>query len=174
MKTLTHREQLLAIATAIAVATAVFFAFAIKPAIERTNTLSRVLPEKQRALQQLRTKGKQYAALRSNLTGSNSSESLQTEPLTILETITAQSGTAKNVAYMKKQSLQVDSKYSQTVTELRFEHITLNQLVDFLFQAQSSKSSLQIKSLYIEKNRTDRNLLDCVLQISTLNTNQTT
>ena len=73
---------------------------------------------------------------------------------------------------MKKQSLPLDSKYNQTVAELRFENITLNQLVDFLFKARSSTTPLQIKSLYIEKSRTNQNLLNCVLQISTLTANQ--
>jgi hypothetical protein len=170
MKTLTRRKQVLAVATA-AVAAAAVFAFTIKPAIERTRTLIRVLPEKQRALQQLRVKSRQYLALDARLDGLDQ-QAGKSEPLTMLDTITAQSGTAANVAYMKKQSLPLDSKYNQTVAELRFENITLNQLVDFLFKARSSTPPLRIKNLYIEKSRTDSNLLNCVLQISTLTANQ--
>lgn len=163
----TKRMLLIAIAVVAAIA---FYAYAVKPAIERTNTLMRILPEKQRALQQLKVKSRQYLALQARLAGIDQREE-QSDPLTVLDTITAQSGTAKNVAYMKKQSLPLDSKYNQTVAELRFENITLSQLVDFLFKAQSSTIPLQIKSLYIEKSRTSENLLNCVLQISTLTAN---
>jgi type II secretory pathway component PulM len=169
MKIPTFRKKVLVIAIAVVAAVA-FYAYAIKPAIERTNTLKRILPEKQHALQQLQVKSRQYLALHARLAGIDL-QTEQSEALTILDTITAQSGTAKNVAYMKKQSLPVDSKYNQTVAELRFENITLNQLVDFLFKAQSSTTPLQIKSLYIEKSRTNQNMLNCVLQISTLTAN---
>jgi len=163
----TKRVLLIAIAVVAAVA---FYAYAVKPAIERTNTLLRILPEKQHALQQLQVKSRQYLALHAHLDGLDQREE-QSDPLTALDTITAQSGTAGNVAYMKKQSLPLDSKYSQTVAELRFENITLSQLVDFLFKAQSSTIPLQIKSLYIEKSRTNPKQLNCTLQIATLTAN---
>lgn len=170
MKLQTLRKKRILITIAI-VATAGFYAFAVKPAIERANTLMRVMPEKQLALQQLKTKSRQYLALRSHLDALDTQQE-HSDPLTELDTITTRSGTAGNVAYMKKQSLPVDSKYNQTVAELRFENISLNQLVDFLFQAQSSASPLQIQSLYIEKSRTNAGLLNCTLQISTLTANQ--
>ncbi len=164
---------MLLIATAVVTAIA-FYAYAVKPTIERTNTLMRILPEKQHALQQLQVKSKQYLALHGRLAGIDlqAESRLSGEALTVLDTITAKSGTAGNVAYMKKQSLPLDSKYNQTVAELRFENITLSQLVDFLFEAQSSTTPLQVKSLYIEKSRTNPNQLNCVLQISTLTANQ--
>ncbi|MFH1371099.1 MAG: hypothetical protein ABII09_07435 [Planctomycetota bacterium] len=170
MKIPARTKRMLLIATAV-VATAAFYAFAIKPAAERTNTLLRILPEKQQALQQLQVKSRQYLALHARLAGIDL-QANESETLTVLDTITTQSGTTSNVAYMKKQSLPLDSKYNQTVAELRFENITLNQLVDFLFKARSSTTPLQIKSLYIEKSRTNQNLLNCVLQISTLTANQ--
>ncbi len=151
--------------------TAGFFAFAIKPAVERTNILMRVVPEKQCALEQLKVKSRQYLALRSRLDGLDRQEG-QSDPLTELDKITAQSGTSGNVAYMKKQSLPVDSKYNQTVAELRFENISLDQLVDFLLQARVSATPLHVQSLYIEKSRTNADLLNCTLQISTLTANQ--
>jgi hypothetical protein len=169
MKIPTLRKKVLVIAIAVVAATA-FFAYAVKPAIERTNTLKRILPEKQHALQQLQVKSRRYLAIQGRLAGLDQQE-LQSDPLTALDTITAKSGTAGNVASMKKQSLPLDSKYNQTVAELRFENITLSQLVDFLFQAQSSTTPLQVKSLYIEKSRTNPNLLNCVLQIATLTAN---
>jgi hypothetical protein len=170
MKSQTLRKRWILI-TITMVATAGFFAFAIKPAIERANTLMRVVPEKQLALQQLKTKSRQYLALRSHLDGLGTQQEFS-DPLTELDTITTRSGTAGNVAYMKKQSLPFDSKYNQTVAELRFENISLNQFVDFLFQVQSSAGPLQIQSLYIEKSRTNASLLNCTLQISTLTPNQ--
>jgi type II secretory pathway component PulM len=169
MKLQAKTKRVLVIAIAV-VASVAFYAYAVKPAIERTNTLTRILPEKQHALQQLKVKSRQFLAIQGRLAGIDL-QAEQSEPLTILDTITAQSGTANNVAYIKKQSLPLDSKYNQTVAELRFENITLSQLVDFLTQAQSSATPLQIKSLYIEKSRTNLNQLNCVLQIATLTAN---
>jgi hypothetical protein len=169
MKIPTHRKHVVFVAIAV-VAAITFYSFAVKPAIERTNTLKRILPEKQIALRQLQVKSREYLAIHGRLAGLDQ-QAAQSEPLSVLDTITAQSGTAGNVAYMKKQSLPLDSKYNQTVAELRFEGITLSRLVDFLFKARASTIPLQIKSLYIEKSRINPNLLNCVLQISTLTAN---
>jgi hypothetical protein len=165
------RTKRLILISAAAVTALAFYAFAIRPAVERTNTLMRVLPEKQHALEQLKLKSRQYLAINERLAEIDVQPE-QSEALAILDTITAKSGTTNNVAYIKKQSLPLDSKYNQTVAELRFENITLSRLVDFLSQARSSATPLQIKSLYIEKSRTNPDQLNCTLQIAALTSNQ--
>jgi len=64
---LTRREKLLAIALAIFAGGWMLFAFAVKPDIERTETLRRVISEKEDELQKLRAKSSEYIFLRNSL-----------------------------------------------------------------------------------------------------------
>ena len=165
---LTRREKLLAIALAILVGGLVLFTFAVKPAIERTETLHRVISEKQDELQKLRAGTSEYIFLRDNLDNLRTKVASQEkgfELLPFLESLIREHGLAKKVATMKQQVLQLGPSHSETIVEVRLENLTLKQLVDFLRKVESSKVLARTKSLYIKKNLTNTDLLDSVVEI---------
>jgi len=167
---LTHRKYWL-IAGLIAVVAWTSFAFAIRPAIERINTLNRVIPEKQRTLENLQLSSVQYLALRAGLDDLKrraASEEKDFELLTFLEAITSQLHLAKKVIVMKQEVLQLNSDYSEIIVETELENLTYEQLIEFLFRIKSSNHLLWIKSLYAQKNMSNPELLDTTIQISTL------
>jgi len=165
---LTRREKLLAIALAILVVGLVLFTFAVKPAIERTETLRRVISEKQDELQKVRAGSSEYIFLRDNLDNLRTKVASQKkgfELLPFLESLIREHGLAKKVATMKQQVLQLGPSHSETIVEVRLENLTLKQLVDFLRKVESSKVLARTKSLYIKKNLTNTDLLDSVVEI---------
>jgi len=165
---LTRREKLLAIALAILVVGLVLFTFAVKPAIERTETLRRVISEKQDELQKVRAGSSEYIFLRDNLDNLRTKVASQEkgfELLPFLESLIREHGLAKKVATMKQQVLQLGPSHSETIVEVRLENLTLKQLVDFLRKVESSEVLARTKSLYIKKNLTNTDLLDSVVSI---------
>ena len=168
---LTHRERWLAIGLAVFITSWGLFTFGVTPAIERIETLSRIIPEKQTMLEELRKKSKQYLSLRTGLDGlkkETASEGKVFEPLPFLESTIKESGLAKKTVSIKQDVLQLDSSYSEVIVEVKLEDITLKQIVEFLLKIKSSNHSLRIKSLYARKNAANPNLLGTAIQISVL------
>lgn len=172
---LTHRERWLVTGVAALVAGWALFVSVIRPAIERIETLNRIIPEKQREFEELRTKSAQYVALRTklgNLKKETASGEKGFELLPFLESITHESGLARKVATMKQEVSLLNPDYHEIIVEVRLENLTLEQLVEFLLKIRSSKHFLRIKSLYAKKHATNPNLLDTVMQVSTLKLNK--
>ncbi len=165
---LTRREKLLAIALAILTGGWGLFALAVKPALERTRTLRRVISEKQDELVKLRATSNEYISLRDNLDNVRAkvaSQEKEFELLPFLESLIREHGLAKKVGTMKQQVLQLGANHSETIVEIRLENLTLKQLVDFLRKVESSKVLARTKSLYIKKNLTNTKMLDSVVEI---------
>jgi type II secretory pathway component PulM len=169
----THREHWLITAITTIALVWVSYAFALRPAIERINTLKRVIPENEKKLEELKIKSEQYLAL-SKALGNVKNIKIQNqkdfELVAFLESNCKDSGLAKKVVTMKQEVLPVDSKYSEIVAEIQLENITLQQLVEFLLKADSPNQPLWVKSLYITKADTG-GLFGVVLQLSSFKLN---
>jgi len=165
---LTRREKLLAGALAVLVSAWLLFVFAVKPAIERTETLTRVISEKQDELQKLHARSNEYIFLRdslSNLHTKVASQEEEFELLPFLESLIQECGLMRKVVTMKQHVSQPEPKYYETIVEMRLESLTLRQLVDFFWKVESSEVLARIKSLYIKKNPTNTDSLDSVVEI---------
>jgi len=172
---LTHRERRLVVGLAVVVGAWALFALGIRPATERIETLNRVIPEKQMMLEELRKKSAEYLALRASLGGyKRKAASVERgfELLAFLESMTTKLHLAKKVAKMKQKVSQLDANYCETTVEIELESLTLKQLVEFLIKTKSSDHLLRIKSLFAKKDTTNPNLIDTVIQISTLRLNE--
>jgi len=176
MMRLTSRERWLAGGLAAVITAVAFAAFCVAPAVERINTLNRVLPEKRKMLGDLKAKSGEYLALRAgldNLEKQSAPGGKEFELPAFLESTTNELGMAQKVAQMKRQTLQLDQKCAEVIVEIKLENIMLKQLVELLLKTKSSGRFLQLKNLYIEKSGTDPTLLDAVVQISALTMSKT-
>jgi hypothetical protein len=172
---LTRREKLLAVALAVFAGGWGLYALAVKPALERTKTLRRVISEKQDELEKLRAVSNEYIFLRDSLNDLRTKVASQErgfELLPFLETIIQEHGLTKKVGTMKQRVLQLGTNHSDTVVEVRLENLTLKQLIDFLRKVESSKVLARTKSLYIKKNLTNAEMLDSVIEIHNPRINQ--
>ncbi|MFA5239267.1 MAG: hypothetical protein WC476_06115 [Phycisphaerae bacterium] len=173
---LTNRERWLALGMAVVITAWVLFAFGISPALERTETLSRIIPEKLKELVQIHAKSAQYLALRAEIDdykAKAASDEKGFELLPFLESINNQLNLTENVTAMKQEVLQIDLNYCEIVVETELKNITLQQLMEFLSKAKSSPNHLHIKSLYTKKSLANPGLLDTTLQIAILKLNNT-
>jgi hypothetical protein len=174
MMRLTHRERWLVVGLIVLAAVWVLFVFGIRPAAERIETLNRVIPEKQKELGVIREKSAQYLTLLAGLDDYKrkaSSEEKGFELLPFLESLNEQLHLAQKVTAMKQEVLPIDSNYYQIIVETELQNLTFQQLIELLLKIKSSPHHLQIKSLYAKKNTANPNLLDSVIQISTLEIN---
>ena len=165
---LTRREKMLAVALAVLAGGWGLFALAVKPALERTRTLRRVINEKQEELVKLRAGSNEYIFLRDsldNLRAKVASQEKNFELLPFLETMLQENGLAKKVGTMKQRVLQLGANHYETVVEIRLENLTLKQLIDFLRNIESSNDLTATKSLYIKKNLTNTETLDSIVEI---------
>lgn len=168
MMRLTRRERLLAIASATVTIVWTLYAFAIKPATVRVQTLERVLPEKQRELEQLRASSEEYIQLRQTLADVHSrmaSVSPGFELPAFLESLLGRHKLSESLVLMKPRMLQIDRDYSETIVEMKLENVRLSVLVEFLSEVESSDVLARTKTLHIQKHATDDGLLDSTVEI---------
>jgi hypothetical protein len=171
MMRLTHRERWLVVGLIFLAVVWALFIFGIGPAAERIETLNRVIPEKQRELGVIRKKSTRYLALRAgwdDYKRKAASEEKGFELLPFLESLNDQLHLAEKVTAMKQEVLQIDSNYYQIIVETELQNMTFKQLMELLLKIKSSPHHLQIKSLYAQKNAANPNMLNTVIQISTL------
>lgn len=175
MMRLTHRELRLITSLMVFVIAWTLFVLGIKPALERIETLNRVIPEKQNELEQLNIKTGEYTTLYGRLRDLHAKIDLQEktfELLPFVESLVQECGLTKNVVTMKQMVSQLETNYNETIVEIKMENLTLRQLVDFLWKIQSSDVLARTERLYIKKNLTDTNLLDSVVEIRNLKSSQ--
>lgn len=173
---MTRREMLLAAGLGAFVAVWATYSLVVGPALERMETLNRVIPEKQNELESMRVKAAEFAALRDGIDGMRAkiaSQDPTTELLPLVEALVNKCGLSQNLVAMEPpQTSQFGSGYTQTVVEIKMEKLTLRQIFDFISQLQSSPILAGTKRLYIKKNARDASLLDAEVEVRNLRLSQ--
>ena len=172
---LTQREYWLAAGLVALVAAWAFYTVGVGPALERIETLNRVIPEKQNELEKLRTKTGEYIALHDSIEDLRTKIASQDETFELLpyaESLVQECGLTKNLVTMKQQASQLENNYHETIVEIVLENLTLRQLFDFLQKIKSSKVLARTKTLHIKRNPTNTDLLDSVIEIRNLKLTQ--
>lgn len=166
---LMRRERLLVIAVVVSVVLWMLFKFGVKPALARIETLNRVIPEKQRELIVLRAKSEDYVSRRDSLNDLRkhvASQDQAVELLPFLESLVQECGLSENDVAMDWDVRQLDQDYQEAIVQIRLQNVTLKQLVDFLSKIEGSRRILaKTKTLHIQRNPTNANMLDSVIEI---------
>jgi len=169
---LMRREKKLLLSLTAFLACGVVYAFAVKPALERIQTLNRVIPEKQMQLQQLRVKCRQYVELQKKLSRMQNNTSPREQQnfklLPFIESLIKKSYLPEKVVKIKQYSAQLDADHYETVAQIRLEKMRLDELVDLLSRLRQSPVPVKIKTLQIKINASDPGLLDSVVEIHNL------
>ena len=167
---MTVREKTLTLGLVALAAALAIYAVLVKPAVERVETLRRVVPEKQNALLELKAKSAEYSALRSQL---DSLESLATDGddgfslLPYVESVTAGCQLRDRVASMQQRTNPISQVYSASTVSLELADISLRQLVEFLDRVGSEQRA-RIVALAIQRDVQTSGLLDSSIEISSL------
>jgi general secretion pathway protein M len=78
----------------------------------------------------------------------------------------------KQIKYMKPSSIEGEDTLNETMVEMKFQLISLKQLVGFLRLVESEKNVVFIKRISIQENGTEQGALDAILQIVTFEEKQ--
>jgi type II secretory pathway component PulM len=155
---LVKREKLIVLGGAGLLALLLALQFAVRPFMERTSTLRRVVVEKREVLAQLQAKAQEYERLQADVSQLRSSLGRQEESRKILSTIERLRQAAKlpeDALSMKPTTTAIDKEYQETVIEVVLDSVTLAQLIAFLSQLDSPDLLGGIKALDV--GRADRN-----------------
>jgi len=85
-----------------------------------------------------------------------------------IEDATSRIGVRENLVSMRPQTPQIKGEYREESVEIRLERIGLEQLVKFLYAIESADAALQTKMLRIKPRFDNREQLDTVLVVSSL------
>ena len=168
---LTQREKQTIAAGAILFGLIVVFQIFVRPAIGRLRTLRRVVSDKQQLLGELRAKSEQYKTVSGELEKIRLEMERKPEErkiLSFVERIQKDSGLMQKVVYMKPSAMTVKDIYEQKTIEIKFQSITLNQLIQFLLKIESSEFTIGIRTLEIKRGLRDSGLLDTTIQLVSL------
>ena len=164
---LNRNEQRTAAISAVVLAIWALYGFVVKPAISRTATLQRVIPQKQEEMASLRKQVSDYKVLHSVGAGLQERIARQDPTFELLPYLDAmlQQRELQESSSMQQQIIPLDAAYAETVVEILLDGITLEQIVDLLQSLEASEALLQARSLHITHDSTDAGRLDCVLAI---------
>jgi len=168
---LTKREKQIISAGAVLLTLLVAFRIFVRPAIGRIRTLRRVISEKRQALSELLAKSQEYNTVSSELEKIRSEMERRPEErkiLSFIEGIQKECGLMQKVVYVKPSANTVNDVYEETTIEIKFQNITWDELIQFLFKIESSELTLGIKTLNIKRGVQDSNLLDTIVQLVSL------
>jgi len=166
---LTRRERRLGISVAAALAVWGIYALAIGPMRDRIQLLSRVLPEKQEELRELRTRSNEYLALHRAF-ADEQEQVRQQDPdfqlLPFLESLAKQHQLNTYLVTMEQQEAPGSQLgHSKTLVEIGLKGIPLRHLIGFLRAIEDSSIAAQVASLHVRKQTENHLQLDATLQI---------
>jgi len=168
---LTKREKQIIAAGAVLLVLIVVYWIFIKPAIRRVRTLRRVLSDKRQVLGELSAKSQEYNAISRELEKIRLEMGRQPEERKILsyvESVQKDCGLMQKALSMKPSTMMVNDVYEETTIEIKFQSITLEQLIQFLLKIESSELTIGIRTLDIKRGVRDSRLLDTIVKLVSL------
>ena len=167
MRKFTRREHRVMVMMTVLICLWSLYGFIISPTRSRIDTLNRVIPEKIQVLDDLKSKTKQYLALENQFGQIHQKISSQPDDFTLmpfLENLTASCRLAPPP--MTQQSHNLNDKYTETVVIMEIDNITWEQLITFLLPLNSADALITVKSIHIQKNMENPDLLSAILHIA--------
>ncbi len=165
----TSRERILAALLTVLLAVWASYSLALKPARERIQTLQRILPEKQAQLRDLQAKSVEYAALKRAFDQQHADVASQDpnfQLLPFLEAMIERHKLAKQATMGGRDPLQPQPDYGEAVVTIELHNVSLQQIVDFLLEVDTSKSVVYVGSLHIRKAPNNERQVDAIVEIS--------
>jgi general secretion pathway protein M len=162
------REKRTLIAGGLAIVALLVYLVVVSPYLAAMENLDRRITKKAEELGEVLALQKEYFRLKEKtnllegMVRSTSGFSL----LSFLENVATKNGIKKQIAYMKPLTAPANERYRESSVEMKLEGLTLEQLVDYLYQIERSPQPIRIKRLNIVKQKGE-GFLDITLQAST-------
>ena len=170
MKLAPREKAAVAVAAAALVLFAGYVAY-VRPALERTETLRRVLPAAASDLEDVKAKAREIAelgerldTLRGRARGIDRDFGLMAH----LEDLQRQSGVHQRVARFNSTEAPVNEEYIERVVEMRLERTTFPEIVGFLEKLDQSDAPIRTSRLHIRRDARRDGALDATIEIRML------
>lgn len=167
---LSGRERLVLIVGGVATALVLFFQFGLSPARARLKTLDRLVVQQERDVQEMKAVRETYLARKAVMEELNNSLSRRGKDfaiLSFLEDLAIKAGVKSNIIYMKPALSTAGELYRESSVEMKLEGITLQQLLQYLYQIEHAPQLLRVRRLHIRPRFANPDILDITFQVST-------
>ena len=172
---LEYRERIVLIGGVAFLICFMLFRFTIVPFISAKNRLEQSTERKREELVTIKELQQEYFTLKKeegtiqamiNERGSNFSL------FTFLDQQAERVQVKKQIQYMKPSTIEGEDTLNETMVEMKFQLISLEQLVGFLRLVESEKNVVFVKRISIQESGTEQGALDVILQIVTFEEKQ--
>jgi general secretion pathway protein M len=170
-KKLTRREKYSIYAGSGILCLFVLVQFIVFPSIDKRERFRRSIQAKKVMLDDMMTLKAEYAAVERRNDLSKVRFKNRDRGFTLfsfLDRLTSKTGIKDHVTYMKPStSVQKDSPFKISQVEMKLKGLTLEQLISYLYNVETSKNMITIKKLSISKTGKQEGFIDAVLQVET-------
>ena len=144
------------------------FKLMIDPMLKRSAELERQIVTARHQLTELRTMQQDYQRQKSVVDSINSQ--LKKQPnfaiFSRLEELAGQTGIRSKIVHMKPTVSTPNEVYKEESVEVKMEGVTLDQLVQYLYQVENSPQLLKIKRLEMKPRFDNRQILTTTFRVS--------
>ncbi|MBI3359054.1 MAG: type II secretion system protein M [Nitrospirae bacterium] len=165
---LSTREKIFLLAGGGICALIFLFIFLINPLWERTEQLSRLMPQKEKELEQFRRLAEEYFFLSGQMkeVEARLPQRNQFSPLSYLEEIAKKNEVRGNIAYIRSVPAIFQKPYQEVPVEVKLENIPLARTVPFIDAIEHAPYFLRIKRLNLRTRLSDPKNLDITFVVS--------
>jgi type II secretory pathway component PulM len=147
------------------------YAYVFAPAMDRYQSLSRLIDQKRVQYQEILSFQKEYEALKKQneeLEKNASRVQKEFSPLSFMEGISTRAQIRDRVVSMKPRFTPIDENYRESSIEIRAERLTLSQMVRYLQLVENSGMPIQVKTLHLKTRYDDPTSADMIVTVSSL------
>ena len=171
MNRLSHREKVFVFAGIAVSLLFVMWFGALRPYQQGLKVTKSRIVSRQKQLEDVQQLQQEYFSLRKVLERAEKKLSGTVEGFSLfsfVEDITTSIGIRDKLASMRPQTPQIQGEYREELLEIKLERIELAQLVQFLYGIEAADAALQVKTVRIKPRFDNKEQLDIVLIISSL------
>jgi general secretion pathway protein M len=144
--------------------------FLVFPFFESRRHMASGLKAKERGLDEIATLSAEYQTYQRASQGIREALARRKGGFTLFSFLDEAAGEAQvkpHIKYMKPSTPQSTGPFKESMVEMKLEAITLEQLVGYLYQIESSADLVSIKRISITENKKEQGYLDAILQVLT-------
>ncbi|HUJ80130.1 MAG TPA: type II secretion system protein GspM [Nitrospiria bacterium] len=165
-KRLSWREQLVLGWGGVIVLGLVIYMTAVDPLLQRMAMLDRLIPQKQRELDQLNQMREDYGRLKGRVDADVKAMGADFSLATFAEKTVLDKVGKPHLAGIKPQPDLPFENYQEVSVEVRLEQVQLAQIVSFLSGLEQAPQRLRVKRIEIKSRFNEPDLLDAAITVA--------
>jgi general secretion pathway protein M len=163
------KQRNLAVGAAIFVLTALIMEIAVFPFWDAKEKLAKAIKINQKKLSEINELSAEFTALDAKTSAIRNTVSLRGAGFILfsyLEKKATQANVRGRIKYMNSSKGTQSTSFEETLIDMKLEKITIKQLTDFLYYAESPADLVRIKKITVNKMKESPEYLNAQLQIS--------